>query len=110
METLEKPVQKNGKRRWSTEQKVAILQEWQGGIPVEELCRRYSLNAGQIYKWKSALDRGLKDQGQLVPKSQVSTLQKKVDDLERALGRKALEVDVLKKVFEHKGMKPPEGT
>jgi hypothetical protein len=36
-------------------------------------------------------------------------LQKRVEELEKALGRKALEVDVLKKAFELKGLKPPEG-
>jgi len=37
-------------------------------------------------------------------------LQKRVDELERALGRKALEVEVLKKTCELKGLKLPEGT
>ena len=46
----------------------------------------------------------------MVPKGQVLGLQKRVDDLERALGRKALEVEVLKKTFELKGLKLPEGT
>ncbi len=35
---------------------------------------------------------------------------RKVEELEKALGRKALEVDILKKVFELKGLKLPEGT
>jgi hypothetical protein len=36
-------------------------------------------------------------------------LQKRVEEFERALGRKALEVEVLKKASEHKGLKLPEG-
>jgi hypothetical protein len=48
--------------------------------------------------------------GKLVPKSLAGGLQKRVDELERALGRKALEVDVLKKTFELKGLKLPEET
>jgi hypothetical protein len=35
--------------------------------------------------------------------------QKRVEELERALGRKALEVDVLNKAFELKGLRFPEG-
>ena len=46
----------------------------------------------------------------MVPKSQVLGLQTCVEELERALGRKALEADVLKQVFELKGLKLPEGT
>lgn len=67
------------------------------------------MNASQLYRWKKAMDCGLKDQGEMIPKSQVAVLQKKVEELERALGRKALEVDVLKKTFELKGLKLPEG-
>ena len=78
-------------------------------MPVQEVCRRHGLQATQLYRWKRALERGLGDSGELIPKGQVVGLQRKVEELERALGRKALEVDILKKVFELKGLKPPEG-
>ena len=45
----------------------------------------------------------------MIPRSQVAVLQKRIDELERALGRKAYELEVLKKVFELKGLKLPEG-
>lgn len=112
MEATIKPVQ-NGrrrKRRWPAEQKLAVLQEWKNGISLEEVCRKYSVNAAQMYRWKRSLDQGLKESGELVPKSQVLGLQKRVDELERALGWKALEVDLLKKVYELKGLRLPEGT
>ena len=41
----------------------------------------------------------------MVPKSHVLGLQKRVDELERALGQKALEADMLKSAFELKGLK-----
>jgi transposase-like protein len=84
---------------------LIVLQEWQTGIPLEEICRKYAMNAAQMYRWKRSLDQGLKEPGELVPKSQVLGLPKRVEELERALGRKALEVDVLKKAFELKGLK-----
>ena len=96
METVMNPVQ-NGRgrrRRWSSEQKLTVLQEWQTGVPVEEICRKYAVNAAQMYRWKRSLDQGLKEPGELGPKSQVLGLQKRVEELERALGRKALEADV----------------
>lgn len=99
MDTMMKPVQ-NGRgrrRQWSSEQKLTVLQEWQAGVLLEEICRKYAVNAAQMYRWKRSLDQGLKESGKLVPKSLVGGLQKRVDELERALGRKALEVDVLKK-------------
>jgi hypothetical protein len=63
-----------------------------------------------MYRWKRSLDQGLRESGELVPKSQVLGLQKRVEELERALGRKALEVDLFKKVYELKGLRLPEGT
>ena len=75
---------------------------------MEEVCWRYAVNAAQMYRWKRSLDQGLKEPGELVPKSQVLGLQKRIEVLERALGRKALEVDVFKKAFELKGLKLPE--
>ncbi|MCI0596103.1 MAG: transposase [candidate division Zixibacteria bacterium] len=110
METAVMPVQKGGRKRWTVEQKLSVLREWKEGLPVQEVCRRYGLQATQLYRWKRALERGLGDSGELIPKGQVVGLQRKVEELERALGRKSLEVDILKKVFELKGLKPPEGT
>jgi transposase-like protein len=78
-------------------------------VPLEEVCRKYAVNAAQMYRWKRSLDQGLKEPGEMVPKSHVLGLQKRVEELERALGRKALEVDVLKKACALKGLKLPEG-
>ena len=91
METVMKPVQ-NGRgrrRQWSSEQKLTVLLEWQTGVPLEEICRKYAVNAAQMYRWKRSLDQGLKESGKLVPKSLVGGLQKRVEELERALGWKA---------------------
>ena len=90
------PVQsgRGGRRRWSGEQHLGVLQEWKTGVPVEEACRAYVMPAAQLYRWKRSLDQGLKGPGELIPKRQVLGAQKPVEDLERVQGRKALEVDV----------------
>lgn len=111
METAVMPGQNGLKKRgrWAADKKFAVIQEWQQGTPLEEVCRRHGLNATQLHRWKRAMDRSLRESGEMIPRSQVAGLQKKIDELERALGRKALEVDVLKKAFELKGLKLPEG-
>jgi transposase-like protein len=58
MDTAVKPVQNGRGRRWSAEQKLTVLQEWQTGIPLEEICRKYAMNAAQMYRWKRSLDQG----------------------------------------------------
>ena len=110
MQMLQEPPVKAGRRkRIPSEQKLAILQQWQGGTPIAELCRTHNLKAGAIYRWKSQLDRGLRDHGELIPKSRLLPLQRRIEELERALGRKALEVDILKKFCELKELRLPEG-
>jgi len=76
---------KRGRRnRVSSEQKLAILQQWQAGTPVVELCRIPSVKANAIYHWKNELDHGLRDHGELIAKSRLLPLQRKIDELERA--------------------------
>jgi transposase-like protein len=101
MDTVMKPV-RNGRgrrRQWSGEQKLTVLQEWQTWVPLEEICRKSAVHVAQMYRWKRSLDQGLKESGKWVPKSHMRGLQKRGEELERALGRKALDVDGLKKAF-----------
>jgi transposase-like protein len=67
METAMKPVRNGRGRRWSSGQKLTVLQEWQTGVPLEELCRKYAVNAAQMYRWKRSLDQGLKESGEMIP-------------------------------------------
>jgi transposase-like protein len=109
MQIPETEAPKLPKRHWRAEQKLQILEEWRSGLPLEEICRKYAVRASAVYQWRKELDRGLKNSGSMVPKADLISLERKVEELERALGRKALEVDILKKTFESKGLKFPEG-
>ena len=63
MDTVMKPVQ-NGRgrrRQWSSEQKLTVLQEWQAGVPLEEICRKYAVNAAQMYPGSAASTKGSKN-------------------------------------------------
>ena len=81
----------------------------EGGGPLSRSWRCCRSGAAAC-RWKRSLDQVLKESGELIPKGQVAALQKRVEELERALGRKALEVEVLKKAYELKGLRLPEGT
>jgi len=110
MQMNQSPTVKSGRRRRvSTEQKLAIFQQWQTGTPVVELCRTHRLKTSAIYRWKKQLDCGLRHHGGLIPKSRWLPLQRQLDEFERALGRKALEVDIKKKFCELKELRLPEG-
>ena len=114
MEELKVAVAKDGKRWFTKAQKEQVIQEVEDGANRQEVCRKYGINEQQFYRWRHALTTnnkgGLGTDSVVVSKSQLQVLQKKVDELERALGRKSLEVEILKKAFETKGLKLPEGT
>ena len=91
-------------------QKLAILHSGTKGTPVTHICRQHALNSKVFYRWKKQLDKGLSDRPtETVPKAKAAQLERRIEELERALGRKALEVDILKKAFELKGLRLPEG-
>lgn len=111
MNEAEKQFAPRGPRRvFTTEQKLAILQQWHEGTPVVHICRQHALNTKVFYRWKKPLDKGLSDRPtETVPKAKVVQLERRIEELERALGRKSLEVDIFKKAFEIKGLRLPEG-
>jgi len=51
-----------------------VIQEWQQGLPLEEVRRRHGINASKLQRWKKAMDRSLKDSGEMIPGSQVGAL------------------------------------
>jgi transposase len=112
MEELNVAVAKNGKRMWTTEQKVNIVNELNTGVPPGELARKYNILPQHIYRWKKSLERfgreGIKNTGAVVAKSDYLTALKRIEELEQALGRKTLEIDILKKSCLLKGIKLPE--
>lgn len=113
MDELEVKLTKSGKRKWSVEQKLGILKELESGVHYAELCRKYNLSTQLLYGWRKKFQgsgkHGLSFEGEVVAKSQYLTALKRTEELEMALGRKTLENEILKKTFEIKGIKLPEG-
>ena len=40
-------------KRFSEEKKIAILQEYRAGVPINEICRKHSVSDGSVYAWKA---------------------------------------------------------
>ena len=113
MNATEKAVGGTGgrqRRQFTTEQKLAILQQWHEGTPVTHICRQHALNPKVFYRSEEAvglrLERPAKPRRCPKPRWCSSN---SASRSWRALGRKALEVDILKKAFEIKGLRLPEG-
>jgi len=101
MDDLQFTRTKDGRRRWTVEQKLGVLKELESGVNRGELCRKYSISEQQLATWKRRLQsggvEGLRRTGDVVAKELYLDSQKRNAELERALGRMALERDLLKK-------------
>jgi transposase len=89
------------RRRWSAEQKKAmVLEAEQPGMSISLVARKYELHPNQIFRWRRLLHEGaltaMRADEELVPASDVRELRKQIRELERLLGRKTLENEILK--------------
>ncbi len=41
------------KRRFTEEQIIGVLKEYQAGLPVVELCRKHGISDATFYTWRS---------------------------------------------------------
>ena len=88
-----------GRRRWTAEQKFAIvLQGIMGETTVAQLCRDHGISQVQYYHWRDQFFAGAKQQlnGK---RAQNSTPEKaKIKELERIIGKQTVTIEILKKI------------
>src|SRR5512143_77325 len=89
------------RRRWSAEQKKAmVLEAEQPGMSISLVARKYELHPNQLFRWRRLLHEGaltaMRAEEELVPASDVREVRKQIRELERLLGRKTLENEILK--------------
>jgi transposase len=97
------------RRRFSNEEKRQFLQEAVGsGESMSSVGRRYGLSVSLLFRWRRQLD------GQATParkreddaRAEVRDLRDRVRELERLLGRKTLESELLKQELSRLGHNP----
>lgn len=93
------------RRRWSPQQKLALVEEvMQTGEPVSVVARRNGVAPSQLFAWRRLMEEGGKSAigagGDVVAASEVKALKTKVRELERLLGRKTVENEILKEALE----------
>ena len=86
-------------RKWTTEQKVAVVLEGlRGQKSVSDLCREHQIVQSQYYKWRDRFldggSKGLSSPADGGPKQP----QVEIERLEKIIGRQAIEIDALKKI------------
>jgi len=93
------------RRRFTTEQKLAVVAEtMQPGMSLSYVARRHGLSPSLVFRWRQLMSEGGKEairvDDDVVGASEVRRLEERVRDLERMLGRKTLEVEILKEALD----------
>lgn len=93
------------RRRWSAEEKAAIVQEtYAPGVSVSFVARRHGIAPNQLFTWRRLHAEGaLTAVGagqEVVPASDYRALQGQVRELQRLLGKKTLENEILRDALE----------
>jgi len=93
------------RRRWSPEEKRALVEEAeQPGMSISSIARKYGIHPNQLFKWRKLMYAGalsaMRADEEVVPISEVKVLKAKVRELERLLGKKTMEVEILKDAIE----------
>jgi transposase len=89
------------RRRWAAAEKVRMVEEtFEPGMTVSLVARRHGVAPNQLFTWRRLVVEGaLTAAGsgeQVVPASDYRALQSQVRELQRLLGKKTLEAEILK--------------
>jgi transposase len=93
------------RRCFTIEQKLAVVAEsMQPGMSISYVARRHGLSPSLVFRWRQLMSEGGKEavrvDDDVVGASEVRRLEERVRELERMLGRKTMEVEILKEALD----------
>lgn len=92
-------------RRWSAAEKLAMVREtYEPGMTVSLVARRHGINPNQLFHWRklerigalTAVEAG----ETVVPIAELDATRRQIRELQRLLGKKTLEAEILKEAVE----------
>ncbi|WP_316890985.1 IS3-like element ISRso10 family transposase [Ralstonia edaphi] len=103
MEVLTGPERR---RRWSVEEKLAMVREsFEPGKTVSMVARRHGVNPNQVFQWRKLYQDGslsaVSAGEEVVPASELAEALKQVRELQRMLGKKTMENEILREAVEY---------
>ncbi len=92
------------RRRYTAQEKVRLIEQtMQPGMTVSAVARMHGVSPSLLFGWRRRMAEGgqvaVQADDQVIAASRVRELEAHVRDLERLLGRKTLEVEVLKEAL-----------
>ena len=93
------------RRRWSASEKLRIVEEsFEPGETVSSIARRNGVAPNLLYRWRKLMSEGgaiaVSRDESVVGNSEVKHLKRQVQELERLLGRKTMENEILKEALD----------
>ncbi len=104
------------RRRWSLGEKLKAVEETlSSGMSVSYVARKYGISPSLLFRWRKLMTEGgkeaIRSDDAVVSAAEVRELKKRIRELERVLGKKTLENEILteavKLAHEKKKDKPP---
>ncbi|HAX7197299.1 TPA: IS3 family transposase [Escherichia coli] len=94
------------RRRRTTQEKIAIVQQsFEPGMTVSLVARQHSVAASQLFLWRKQYQEGsltaVAAGEQVVPASELAAAMKQIKELQRLLGKKTMENELLKEAVEY---------
>jgi transposase len=91
----------NKRKRWTPFEKQQIVQEtYHPGVTVSFIARKHGIPPSQLFYWRKMTESGaltsIKNEEEVVPMSEVATLKKRIKQLERVLGQKTMDIEILR--------------
>ena len=93
------------RRRFSTDLKLGVVAEtMQPGMSINYVARRHALSPSLVFRWRRLMSEGgrkaVRTDNEVVPAAELRRLEARVRDLERLLGRKTMENEILKEALD----------
>ena len=92
------------RRRWSTQDKLRMIEETLlPGESISAVARRHGVVPNLLYRWRRLMTEGgtvaIEADDRVTGNQDVRKLEERVRELERLLGRKTMEVEILKEAL-----------
>ena len=97
---------KEVRKRKTPQEKIAIIQQtMEPGMTVSHVARLHGIQPSLLFKWKKQYQEGsltaVAGGEQVVPASELAAAMKQIKELQRLLGKKTMENELLKEAVEY---------
>ena len=98
-------VSEERRRRWSVQEKAALVKEtYEPGMSVSLVARKHGISASQLFNWRKLEREGalvaVHSGESVVPASELAAARAQIAQLQRMLGKKTMEAEILREAVE----------